>query len=230
MSEGLLRTLTAVQEILLAAADLDSQGPTFSEWDLTVVTWKRNPNRFGCRGYESKYPDHKRIMKEIMSSSSGNPLRKGWIERTGPNRYRLTNVGRSEVQRQRKHAGDIQESTASPQAIYDAIAPLYRSAVFRKNLKDPNEPRLWLGAASFLQLANGTPQHLNDRLVTTRASIDDALEWLDVHQRDRIARGVSGGSEAIDRESVTRLRRFLALIEHRFADQIKAVRARGLTH
>lgn len=227
MSEHDNRSLTAAQEILLAAADLDSRGSTFSEWDLTVAVWQRNPNRFGCRGYEAKYPDHKRVMKEIMSSSSGNPLRKSWIERTEPNRYRLTNVGRSEVQRQLKRAGDVQESAASPQAIYDEVASLYRNAVFRKHLKDPAEPRLWLGAASFLQLANGDRQHLNDRLVSTRAAINDAIEWLDAHGRDKITRGVSGGSEAIDRESVTRLKDFLELIEQRFADQIQAVRARA---
>jgi hypothetical protein len=226
MSDVVAGNLTAAQEILFAAAEIDAQTP-FSEWDLTVAVWQRNPNRFGCRGYESKYPDHKRVMKEIMSSSNSNPLRKGWIERTGPNRYRLTNVGRSEVQRQSRQSGDIQQSTASPQAIYDAVGPLYRNPVFRKHLKDHEEPRLWLGAASFLQLANGDPQHLNDRLVSTRTSINDALEWLDAHQRDKITRGVTGGSEAIDRDSVLRLKGFLELIEERFAEQILAVRARG---
>ena len=227
MNDQPLRSVTAAQEILLAAADLDSHSSPFSEWDLTVAVWKRDPNKFGCRGYEAMYPDHKRVMKEIMSSSPGNPLRKGWIERTGPNKYRLTSVGRAEVQRQLRRGGDVQESTASPQAIYDALALLYRNAVFRKHLKDAEEPRLWLGAASFLQLTNGSSQHLNDRLVRTRSTIHDALEWLDAHGRDKITRGATGGSEAIDREGVLRLREFLDLIEQRFAPQISAVRARG---
>lgn len=226
MNDAPLRNVTAAQEILLAAADLDDKSQSFSEWDLTVAVWKRNPNKFGCRGYEAKYPDHKRVMKEIMSSSPGNPLRKGWIERTSPNKYRLTSVGRSEVQRQLRRGGDVQESIASPQMIFDELLHLYRNPVFQKHLKDPEEPRLWLGAASFLQLANGEPQHLNDRLIRTRAAISDALEWLETHHRDRITRGVSGGSEAIELGSVVRLKDFLDLIELRFAAQIEAVRGR----
>jgi hypothetical protein len=222
-----LPTLTATQEVLLAAGELDAQKEAFSEWDLTVAVWRRNPNRFGCRGYESQYPDHKRVMKEIMSSSPGNPVRKGWLERTSPNQYRLTDVGRSEVQRQSRRTDGVRESTASPQSVYDAVLPFYRSSVFQKHLKDTEEPRLWLGAASFLQLANSESQHLDDRLTRARASIDGALEWLDHHQRDKITRGVTGGGEAIHRDSVVRLRSFLDLLETRFANQIQAVRTRA---
>jgi hypothetical protein len=225
MSEA-LHSFTAAQEILLAASELDGGADTFSEWDLTVAVWRRNPNRFGCRGYEAQYPDHKRVMKEIMSSSSGNPLRRGWLERTSPNRYRMTNIGRSEVQRQFRRVAGVEQSSASPQAIYDAVAPLYRSPVFRKHLKDQEEPRLWLGAASFLQLASADPQHLNDRLISVRTAIDDALRWIETHQRDRITRGVTGGSEAIHVDSLTRLKSFLLLLESRFTNQIKAIRAR----
>ena len=71
----------AAEEILLGADDLDRAGMReFSEWDLTVATWKRNPNRFGCRGYEDRYPDHKRVMMEIMGTTKkDNPLRRGWL-------------------------------------------------------------------------------------------------------------------------------------------------------
>lgn len=226
MPDAAGRGLTAAQEILLAASELSSSKADFSEWDLSVAVWRRNPNRFGCRGYESIYPDHKRVMKEIMSSSPGNPLRKGWLERTGPNTYRLTDIGRTEAERQPRNGGS-QESTASPQSIYDAVAPFYRSTVFRNHLKDADEPRLWLGAASFLQLSRSDAQHLNDRLIRARASINNALEWLDAHGRDRITRGVSGGSEAIHRDTIVRLRAFLQLLEERFSNQIQAIRSRG---
>lgn len=217
---------TAAQEILFAAADLDAERGPFSEWDLTVRVWQRNPNRFGCRGYEAQYPDHKRVMKEIMSNSAGNPLRRGWIERLGPNRYLLTDVGRSEVQRQSRH-GTTSESVASPQSLYDAVAPFYRSPMFQKHLKDAEEPRLWLGAASFLQLASADTRHFEDKLTTARAAIGGAVEWLDHHGKEKITRGVTGGSEAIHRDSLVRLKGFLDLIESRFANQIQAIRARG---
>jgi hypothetical protein len=217
--------LTAAQEILHAAVEIDREKESFSEWDLTVTVWRRNPNRFGCRGYEKHYPDHKRVMKEIMSSSSGNPIRRGWLERIGPNTYCVTNVGRAEAQRQSRRSDDVGKSTASPQSIYDAVAPLYQSPVFRKHLRDQEEPRLWLGAASFLQLARADRQHLDDKLVNARASIEGALEWLDHHHRDKITRGVTGGGEAIHRDSLTRLKSFLDLLETRFANQIQAIRA-----
>lgn len=225
MSEAPPRT--AAQEILFAAAELDAEKGLFSEWDLTVRVWQRNPNRFGCRGYESQYPDHKRVMKEIMSSSPGNPLRKGWLDRTSPNFYKLTNVGRSEVQRQSRDIGDLSASVASPQSIYDAVAPFYRSSVFQKHIRDEQEPRLWLGAASFLELTNAEPRHFEDRLTRARASIDGAIEWLNHHDRDKITRGVTGGGEAIHRDSLIRLRTFIGLLEERFANQIQAIRARA---
>jgi hypothetical protein len=78
--------LTAAQEILLGASDLDQAGrKEFTEWDLTVATWKRNPNRFGCRGYEEKFPAHKRVMMEIMGNKKDNPVRLGRMTKTRPN-------------------------------------------------------------------------------------------------------------------------------------------------
>jgi hypothetical protein len=221
-----LQAFTAAQEILFAAAELDEEVGSFSEWDLTVRVWQRNPNRFGCRGYETMYPDHKRVMKEIMSSSVGNPLRRGWLERTSPNRYRLTNVGRSEFQRQSRRTDEGRNTVASPQSIYDAVVPFYRSSVFQKHLRDAAEPRLWLSAASFLELANSDRQHFEDRLIRARASIEGAVEWLDHHRKDKITRGVTGGSEAIHRDSLIRLGKFLELLESRFANQIQAIRSR----
>jgi hypothetical protein len=76
-------------------------------------------------------------------------------------------------------------------------------------------------------LARADPQHLNDKLVTARAAIDGALEWLDQHHRDKISRGVTGGGEAIHRDSLSRLKKFLDLLESRFANQIQAIRATG---
>ena len=150
------RPLTAAQEILFGAADLDANGKAeFSEWDLTVATWKRNPNRFGCRGYEAQYPDHKRVMMEIMGTTKKeNPIRRGWFERVRQNTYSLTNLGRTEAERLSKRGKTGGDSNRSPQSIYDAVVPLYKSSVFRKHSKNKEEPRMWLGAASVLQLSS----------------------------------------------------------------------------
>lgn len=218
------QTLTAAQEILLGAHQIDESGRAeFSEWDLTVETWKRNPNRFGCRGYEDKYPDHKRVMMEIMGGKKDNPVRRSWIEKVRPNTYRLTTLGRTEVERLEFRKDIGQSSTRSPQSIYDAVSPLYRSNVFRKHIKDPDEPRMWLGAASFFQLSNGDPQHLKDRLGAVDAAIQNAIDWMEENDKDVIHRGVSSGGESISLDSLRKLGKFNTLLRKRFADQIDAI-------
>lgn len=228
MSDAQSRSLTAAQEILFAARDLDTQGKDeFTEWDLTVATWKRNPNRFGCRGYEAEYPDHKRVMMEIMGNKKDNPVRVGTIEKTRPNCYRLTNLGRTQVDRLTQVRDTGRQSVRSPQSIYDAIAPYYRNPVFRKHCRDANEPRMWLGAASFLQLANSEGRHLEDRMRATETAIADALSWVEENGVDQINRGVSGGSEAILKDDLLRLKTFFGLLQERFAHQIAALRRPG---
>lgn len=218
--------VTAAQAILLGASDLAGAGiGEFSEWDLTVATWKRNPNRFGCRGYEALYPDHKRVMMEIMGTTKKeNPIRRGWLEKTRPNTYRLTNIGITEADRLKRDVSSDRKSVRSPQAIYDAVAPLYRNSAFRKHSRDTDEPRMWLGAASFFQLTSGEPQHLEDRLRSTEATIENALDWMEENRAEQIQRGVSGGSESISKDSVLKLREFYQTLLQRFSGQIEAVR------
>lgn len=217
--------LTAAQEILFGAVDLYRQGvKEFSEWDLSVATWKRNPNRFGCRGYEGLYPDHKRVMMEIMSQAKkDNPIRRGLIQKIRPNTYRLTDLGHAEIDQLSEHKDTGEKSRKSPQPIYDAIAPFHDQAVFRKYLKDPEEPRMWLGAAAFLGLANNEPVHVQDRRKIAWSAIMGALKHLDETKSDSFHRGVTGGGEAITRDSVLKLKAFLEVIERRFAQQFEAI-------
>lgn len=228
MTSGGKKALTAAQEILLGAADLDTQGKqTFSEWDLTVSTWKRNKNRFGCRGYESQYPDHKRIMMEIMGTTKKeNPIRRGWFVKIRPNTYCLTDVGRSEAEKL-KVMGTIQGvNRRSPQAIYDAITPLYKSPVFRKHVKDVKEPRMWLGAASFYQLTSADPLHLVDRMKAVETALGNALSWLEEGDAQVIHRGVSGSGEGISLADLKNLQLFDQLLRERFSGQIEAIKKR----
>lgn len=226
MSKVHPKSLTAAQEILCGAMDLDEASSTeFTEWDLTIASWKRSPNRFGCRGYEDQHPDHKRVMMEIMGTTKkDNPIRRGWLEKTRPNTYRLTDLGRTEAGRLRQASESSVALHRSPQSVYDAIAPLYKSTVFRKHCKDKEEPRMWLGAASFFQLTKGDALHLEDRLRATESAIQDAIEWMDENATSHIQRGVSGGSETISRDSVLKLQKFYIDLLDRFSNQISAIR------
>lgn len=223
MSNEKQKSLRAAQEVLFGAFDLDTERrAAFSEWDLTVATWRRNPNRFGCRGYESQYPDHKRVMMEIMGAKK-DPLRLGWIEKVGQNTYRLTDIGRSEAEKLNHRGNTEGVRRRSPQAIYDAVSPLYRNIVFRKHTKNKDEPRMWLGAASFLQLTSSDPQHMVDRLKATESVIKNAIEWMNENGTNTIRRGVSGSGESISRDNLAQLQNFFGLLRERFADQISAI-------
>jgi hypothetical protein len=228
MSNSDSRSLTAAQEILFGASDLDATGKAeFSEWDLTVATWRRNPNRFGCRGYEDQYPDHKRVMMEIMGTTNKeNPIRRGWLEKVRQNTYRLTNLGKTEAEKLNQRGKIGGASHRSPQAIYDAVVPLYKNSVFRKHSKNKDEPRMWLGAASFLQLTSSDPQHLCDRMTATKTAITNAIAWMDESNNNVIRRGVSGSGEAISRENLNQLQDFYMMIKERFSDQIEAITKR----
>lgn len=227
MTSGNQKGLTAAQEILLGASRLDADGKeAFSEWDLTVSTWQGNKNRFGCRGYEAQYPDHKRVMMEIMGSTKANPLRRGWIIKTQQNTYALTDVGRTEAEKL-KIGQTKGVDRRSPQAIYEAVAPLHQSPVFRKHVKNTEEPRMWLGAASFYQLTSPDAQHLVDRMRTVKTAIANAMAWIAENDADVIRRGVSGGKgEGISQSDLENLQAFDALLRDRFSGQIEAITKR----
>jgi hypothetical protein len=210
---------------LFGAGDLHRQGKKeFSEWDLSVATWKRNPNRFGCRGYEDVYPDHKRVMMEIMSlAKKDNPIRRGLLAKTRPNYYSVTDLGLAEINELSAAKDTGEKSRKSPQPIYDAVYPFYEQAVFRKYMKDPDEPRMWLGAAAFLGLENNEPIHVQDRRKIARSAISGALKYLDETKADSFHRGVTSGGEALSRESILKLKEFLDVIEKRFAQQFEAI-------
>jgi hypothetical protein len=163
-------------------------------------------------------------MMEIMGNKKDNPVRLGRIVKTHPNHYRLTDLGRSEADRLSDTKDTTVRSNRSPQPIYNAVAPFYRNAVFRKFCKDSEEPRMWLGAASFLGLKRNDAQHLDDQLKAARSSIENALEWLDETGTDVFRSGTSGGEEAISRASLSRLKEFIDELEKRFVRQIEAIR------
>jgi hypothetical protein len=220
------KRLTSTEVVLIAASDL--AGPAgqgeFSEWQLSEAAWKRDQNRFGMRGFEDRYPDHKRVMKEIMGKTSA--VQRGFLEKTRPNHYRLSAVGRSEVARLAA-GGPIAGELQSMSATYDGLLPFLDHRVFRGWLKDQNEPRTWLGAAAFLALRSHTPNELNNQLRAPLRFAADGLKWLDENQRDHLTRGPVGGGRAVTRLEVEKLREFVAVLQKRFATQIGAIQLRG---
>jgi len=142
---------TAAQVILLAADDLMAQGGNeFSEWDLTIAAWNRDRNRFGLRGYAQNHPDHKRVMMEIMGRKPQNPILLGLMEKTRPNVYRLTPLGRAEAARMRAgEQGGVKRRSPSTDH-YDAMAQMLGHRAFQRWREDPDEPRRFADVLDFL--------------------------------------------------------------------------------
>ena len=213
--------LSVAQEILLAAADLFATGRReFSEWDLTVRVWEMNKQRFGCRGYEDSYPDHKRVMMELMGK--GKLVReRGWIEKTRKNHYRITSLGLAEAARLRESGRPSHRRAAN---LYDALERYAFHSVFKAHLQSEGEPKTWLGAAAFLGLQRNDFEELERRLADVRHAIEGSLEWMRETGMGELRRGDAG--KAMSREVVVGLAEFLSVLEERFAAQLEAIRSR----
>lgn len=221
------KKLTGAEAILLAANDLTAAGTIeFSEWQLSVATWKRDKSKFGMRGFEADYPDHKRVMKEIMGSAPRNPVVRGLLERVRENHYSLTPVGRAEAAKL-SAAEDVGASPRSVSALYDGVRKYAEHRVFLDWQKNPDEPRTWLGAAAFLELTTHDPTALRNALRAPVRLAADALDWLEEHQRDQLTRGPVGGGKAITRADLLKMREFVDVLQVRFASQIGAIERRG---
>jgi hypothetical protein len=219
--------VTAAEAILLAAAQHTGWASAeFSEWDLTVSAWKGDKNRFGCRGYEESYPDHKRVMMEVMGGRKDNPVRRGWMERTRPNHYKLTPLGLADAERIARRAGRAPETRRSAQPVYDALEPYVFHRVFLDHKRDPEEPRTWLGAAAFLGLPHATAEALHDSIRAIETAVQRGDDWFRENRTDTLRRGPVGGSRAITVIDLAKLRRFLRVLQERFQGQMAALRQR----
>lgn len=226
MTAGVRAGLSALDEVLLAAAELSPDGEEFSEWDLTVRAWQRNQNKFGCRGYEDAYPDHKRVMMEIMSSKASNPIKRGWIEQTRTNHYKMTRAGLATAY----GLGDPKDKPASSAKaaanLYDAIEPYVSHPVFRAHRNDPNQPKTWLGAAAFLGLTAYDNAAVQAKLRAAKTSVSAAIDWLHDNGISDLRRGPAGGGAAISQDDLVSLQAFVIVLEERFERQFAAIRER----
>src|SRR3989344_256109 len=125
--------LTAAEEVLAAAANLTKNTQKeFTEWELTVETWRLNKNRWGLRGYQEKYPDHKRVMNEVMAKGTQKVTGRGWIERVRPNYYRLTSQGLA-------RSASLSKVEIKPEVRnlyeYESVSPFALSRVLEERFK-----------------------------------------------------------------------------------------------
>jgi len=214
------QNLTSAEEVLLAAAKINNSGKKeFTEWELTVEAWSPNKNRWGLRGYEADYPDHKRVMNEVMAGGTQKVVGKGWLERVKPNYYKVTSAGLAKAQSLIKIETDSKKKNLYE---YDALVPFIDNSVFEKFCKDHREPKTWLGAAAFLKLKKYDAESLDRRIKGIVSSIEEARKWMDNNKSEVLCR--DNRSRPITKNILNLLEEFLSTIEERFMDQFKAIR------
>jgi hypothetical protein len=212
---------TAAQLILLAADDLMASGMAeFSEWDLTVAAWTRDRFKFGLRGYAQTYPDHKRVMMEIMGSRAHSPVQMKLLEKVRPNYYRLTPLGRATAARLREGPKSVGGSRpVTVKDLYDSAAGYLNRAEFRRWQDNPEEPRDWAGAASFLGLTgkSNTADPV-EQLEEVETAIKSAMDWCNAQEVVFLTKGSGQGGTPIHVKELADMMDFLQALRYRFPD------------
>lgn len=84
--------LTKAQKLLVAAGRLAQTGNAdFTAEDLVVAAHKAFPADFSMKGYP-EHPDSNAVYTQFMGKSAALIVR-GWLQKVGPKRYRLTPKG-----------------------------------------------------------------------------------------------------------------------------------------
>lgn len=216
------RSLTASEEVLKAAANINKRKKEFTEWDITVETWKLNKQRWGLPGYESKFPDHKRVMNEIMAKGTQKKvIGQGWLQRIRQNYYTITQSGLAKVESlfSIDVSGRLRSLTE-----YDSISPYANHNIFLQFCKDPDKPKTWLGVAAFLKLKKSDKNTLEIILNKIKTSIESSLEWLEENNTDILRRDDSPSKRPITKSQLLKLQNFLVHIQEKFKAQFDAIR------
>ena len=217
---------TAAESVLLAADDLTTAGnQEFSEWDLTVAAWSRDRFRFGLRGYAQSYPDHKRVMMEIMGQKPSSPVMQRFLTKVRPNYYKLTPLGKSAANRLRSGTpAEPKATTNKPvtvKELYEMAAALVASPVFKRWQDNPEEPREWGAAATFLGLtAKDAKADPAERAEEIQTAIRAAMDWCRVQEAAYLTRGSGQGGPPIHVRDLSDLLDFMQALVYRFPGQL----------
>jgi hypothetical protein len=218
---GTERRLTAVQMILLAAEDLVAAGADeFSEWELTVAAWNRDRQRFGLRGFHQNYPDHKRVMMEIMGNKTSNPILQKFMEKTRPNTYRLTSIGRIEAVRLRGVESGVPQKGNSMRELYESVSVFAAHPIFARWRDEPSEPEKWKDAATFLGVKSDRPAEATEKHQTAHSLTRAAIDWCLAQKMTALPQGTHRNSPSIHMQDLSDLQSFLQALKYRFPDQL----------
>jgi hypothetical protein len=161
-------------------------------------------------------------MMEIMAKNKNdNPLRRGWIERTRPNHYRITALGSAEADRLtlRSAPATTQRSSAD---VYDAVVRYADHRVFKAFSANSKEPRTWLEIEAFLGISKNDATHVRDRIRSAEAAVRAAIQWLDENGAD-VLRRTAGSGLTFRRQELKNLAVFISGLPEQFGVQFRAL-------
>jgi len=213
-----LRRQLLVAALALAHEDLGAE-MTFEQ--LLVEAWSRNPQAFGLRGFETKYPDSERLHRELDSRGKGQGglVGQGLLEKVRPRVYRLTPQGMQLAAADADH-GDPGVRERVDRRLEAEVTRLISSNAFRKWLRDPAEPRSFREAGQFWRVSPGTPpQVIQERLTAVTSVLKTAHSALDRAGSDAALAG-RGGGLLFTSEDLARCEEFHAVLIERFAGDL----------
>ncbi|MDB5308902.1 MAG: hypothetical protein JWO38_3104 [Gemmataceae bacterium] len=222
------RKHTASEVVLLAADDLTTAGNLeFSEWDLTVAAWSLDRFRFGLRGYAQSYPDHKRVMMEIMGQKASSPIQQKFFEKIRPNYYRMTPLGRTAATRLRGGGPKPTSKPVTVKELYETASVYVGRPEFRRWQDNPEEPKEWTGAATFLGIGPKDKIDPAERLEEVRHAIRASLDWCNVQEAAFLTRGSGQGGTPIHVRDLSDILDFLQALTYRFPEYLESEEKKG---
>jgi hypothetical protein len=200
-------------DVLAAALEL-SQGDldrSFTAEQLLVAAWRRNKAPWGLRGFETEFPDTKKITMELDRGArqKSGVIGAGLLQRVDKRVYTLTPAGLAAA----RQVGDLDREA---QLLVDrnleaALAQILDDAGFRKWRGDPAQPKKFREAGRFWGVAPGTPPRvIRDRIHRVDTTLAAALT--DLERR--------GGKRRFDRETLQACVEFQAALKDRFAHEL----------
>ena len=215
------------EKVVLAAWRRLCGHPIFTAEELVVAAWREFPDTFGLLGVldetgTPKYPDSNRVFKEIMGSAPAR--KKGWLERVGRKRYRLTAAGESVASGLASANGESQPRRAGmSRTVGDDLARYWKSRAMTKWRESRNDHITFHDAASFWGIsARSRANDLRSRLAHFEATLDTARA---AGQGAPFV--LNYGGEVLDESALDQLTSLSEFLEGRFVEDLTVIRKRS---
>lgn len=170
--------LSKADKLLIAAYHLEASGMSrFSAEDLAVAAWREFPDAFALTGYP-EHPDSNRVYFEIMGNKTFR--KKGWLEKVGQKKYRLSATGRGAALDLAAASPDNQAGSgriALGREDTDRLQRLWNSTATSKIRENRREELVFLDASSFWAISpRSTASQLSARLRSVETLLQKAAE------------------------------------------------------